>query len=105
MAHTSPRKEGKKKNTLFICNPLDCSSPNGRTLCRCSILSLAHLGRGCPKDRRGAKILQSFTAPSYSLAINGITAAEFSADLQPLLARAKDNGAGLLHSTNTAIAE
>ena len=39
-------------------------------------------------DGRGAKILQSFTAPSYSLAINGITAAEFSADLQPLLAPA-----------------
>ena len=31
MAHTSPRKEGKKKNTLFICNPTDCSSPDGRT--------------------------------------------------------------------------
>ena len=44
-------------------------------------------------DGRGAKILQSFTAPSYSLAINGVTAAEFSADLQPLLARANNNGA------------
>ena len=53
----------KRKTRIFICNPLDCSSPNGRTTCRCSILSLAPLGRGCPKDRRGAKILQSFTAP------------------------------------------
>ena len=57
------KSEPKKKNTLFICNPTDCTSPNGRTPCRCSILSLAPLGRECPKDRRGAKILQSFTAP------------------------------------------
>ena len=30
------KSEPKKKNTLFIGNPTDCSSPNGRTPCRFS---------------------------------------------------------------------
>ena len=61
----------RKRNTLFICNPLDCSSPDGRTTCRCSILSLARK-RVSRSDGRGAKILQSLTAPIITARFNKI---------------------------------
>ena len=60
MAHTSPRKEGKRKTRYLFAILWIAQALTGAHTCRCSILSLAPLGRGCPKDRRGAKILQSF---------------------------------------------
>ena len=76
VAMQKERVNRERKTRVFICNPADCSSPDGRTMCRCSILSLAR-ERVSRSDRRGAKILQSFTVHSYSLALNGITLAEF----------------------------
>ena len=77
----------RKRNTLFTCNPLDCSSPDGRTPCRFG--SPPPLEGGGRISTRALRVLE-IQGAGYSL--KSLTAP-------------KDNGAELLHSTNTAIAE
>lgn len=76
----------RKRNTLFICNPLDCSSPNGRTTCRFS--SPPPLEGGGRISTRALRVLE-IQGAGYSLK-------SFTAP--------KNNGAELLRSTNTVIA-